>query len=79
MLQDGPGLVLLDALGHHVQDVVHDGGTQLQVKVGLHTLLGHRLGHTLGVTSCEERTGGNDAACNNDIVQKKSTTILTLK
>lgn len=52
MLQDGSGLVLLDSLGHHVQDVVHYCCTQLQVKVGLHTLLGHSLGHTLGVTSC---------------------------
>ena len=50
VLQDGPGLVLLDALGHHVQDVVHDSSTQLQVEVGLDTLLGHRLGHALGVT-----------------------------
>ena len=50
VLQDGPGLVLLDALGHHVQNVVHDGSTQLQVKVGLHALLSHRLGHALGVT-----------------------------
>lgn len=55
VLQDGPGLVLLDALGHHVQDVVHDCGAQLKVKVGLNTLLGHRLGHALGVTPCGER------------------------
>jgi hypothetical protein len=36
---------------------VHDGGTQLQVKVGLHTLLGHRLGHALGVTPWERGWG----------------------
>lgn len=52
VLQDGPGLVLLDALGHHVQDVVHHGGTQLQIEVRLHALLGHRLGDSLGMTTC---------------------------
>ena len=34
-------------LRHHVQDVVHDGGAQLQVKVRLDALLCHRLGHAL--------------------------------
>lgn len=53
VLQDGSGLVLFDALGHHVQDVVHHSGTQLQVKVRLHTLFGDRLGYALGVTSCQ--------------------------
>lgn len=52
VLQDGSGLVLFDALWHHVQDVVHHGSTQLQVKVRLHTLFGHCLGYSLGVTSC---------------------------
>lgn len=52
VLQDGSGLVLFDALGHHVQDVVHHGGTQLQVEVRLHALFGDSLGHALGVTSC---------------------------
>ena len=33
VLQDGAGIVLLDAFGHHVQDVVHNGCPQLQVKV----------------------------------------------
>jgi hypothetical protein len=47
VLQDGLGLVLLHALGHHVQDVVHDSGPQLQVKVRLDALLGHSLGHAL--------------------------------
>lgn len=51
MLQDGSGLVLFDALWHHVQDVVHHSSTQLQVKVRLHTLFGHSLGYALGVTS----------------------------
>lgn len=51
MLQDGPGLVLLDALWHHVQDVVHHSSTELQVKVGLHALLGHGLRNSLGVTT----------------------------
>lgn len=52
VLQDGSGLVLFDALGHHVQDVVHHSSTQLQVKVRLHTLFSNRLGYTLGMTSC---------------------------
>lgn len=55
VLQDGAGLVLLDPLRHHVQDVVHDGRAQLQVKVRLHALLGDRLGHALRVATCEER------------------------
>lgn len=55
MLQNGPGLVLLDAFRHHVQDIVHYSSTQLQVKVRLHTLLSDRLGHTLGVTSYKNK------------------------
>lgn len=47
VLQDGPGLVLLDPLGHHVQDIVHHCRPQLQVKVGLYPLLGDSLGHPL--------------------------------
>ena len=48
-LQNGPRFVGLDALGHHVQDVVHHRRSQLQVKVGLHPLLRHRLRDTLRV------------------------------
>ena len=51
VLQDCACLVLPDALGHHVQDVVHDGRTQLQVKVALHPLLGNGLCHALRVSS----------------------------
>lgn len=51
MLQDGPSLVLLDPLGHHVQDIVHHSRTQFQVKVRFHALLSDRLGYTLGVTT----------------------------
>jgi hypothetical protein len=47
VLQDGLGLVLLHALRHHVQDVVHDGRAQLEVVVRLDALLGHRLGNAL--------------------------------
>ena len=53
VLQDRPGLVLLDALRHHVEDVVHDGGAKLEVKVGLDPLLRHRLGHALRVSTLE--------------------------
>lgn len=55
VLQDGSGFVLFDALRHHVQDVMHHCSTQLQVKVGLHTLLGNSLGDTLRVTSCNDK------------------------
>ena len=53
MLQDGAGLVLLDPLWHHVQNVVHHSCTQLQVKVALNSLLCDRLGHALGVSALE--------------------------
>eukprot|EP00965_Chrysotila_dentata_P150735 4980259-Pleurochrysis_carterae.AAC.1 len=48
VLQDGAALVGLDALRHHVEDVVHHGGAQLKVVVRLDALLGHRLGDALG-------------------------------
>ena len=53
MLQNGPGLVLLDALWHHVQDVMHHGCSQLQIEVGLDPLLGDRFGDALGMSSLE--------------------------
>mmetsp|Transcript_7034 Transcript_7034/g.20668 ORF Transcript_7034/g.20668 Transcript_7034/m.20668 type:complete len:555 (-) Transcript_7034:1166-2830(-) len=53
VLQDGPRLVGLDALGHHVQDVVHDRRAQLEVKVRLDALLRDRLGDALGVAALE--------------------------
>ena len=31
MLKNGAGLVLLDALGHHVQNVVHDGSLHIEI------------------------------------------------
>lgn len=34
-------------LRHHVQDVVHHCRTQLQIKMALHALLSHSLGHAL--------------------------------
>jgi len=51
MLKNGARFVGLDAFWHHVEDVMHDGGPELQVVVGLHPLLGHGLGHTLGGTA----------------------------
>ena len=53
MLQNGLRLVLLDRLGHHVEDVVHHGSTQLKIIVRLHTLLRNGLRDTLAVTSFE--------------------------
>jgi len=52
-LQDGAALVCLDALGHHVEDVVHDRGAQFEVVVRLDALLGHRLGGALGRAALE--------------------------
>jgi len=53
MLEDGPGLVGLDTLRHHVENVVHHRCTELEIKVRLHALLRDRLGDTLRVTSFE--------------------------
>lgn len=47
MLQYDTGLVLLDTLWHHVQDVVHHRRTQLQIEVRLNALFSHSLCHAL--------------------------------
>lgn len=39
MLQDSLRLVLLDSLGHHVEDIVHDGSSELEIEVRFDTLL----------------------------------------
>lgn len=60
VLEDRLGLVLLDALGHHVEDVVHDGGAELEVEVRLDTLLGDGLGDAGGrgkLSSCFDTNG----------------------
>mmetsp|Transcript_18309 Transcript_18309/g.41881 ORF Transcript_18309/g.41881 Transcript_18309/m.41881 type:complete len:429 (+) Transcript_18309:3998-5284(+) len=51
--EDDSGLVGLDPFRHHVQDIVHDLGPQLQVEMGLDTLLGNVFGKSLGVASLE--------------------------
>lgn len=56
MLQDGSGFVLLDSFRHHVQNVMHNGCPQLQVKVRLHTLLCDSLCYTLGVTAWKKQS-----------------------
>mmetsp|Transcript_39887 Transcript_39887/g.113149 ORF Transcript_39887/g.113149 Transcript_39887/m.113149 type:complete len:527 (-) Transcript_39887:833-2413(-) len=53
VLQNSAGLVLLHALGHHVQDVVHDSSAQLQVEVAFNPLLGDGLCHTLRLPALE--------------------------
>jgi hypothetical protein len=60
MLEDGLGLVLLDTLGHHVENVVHDGSSELEVEVGLDPLLRDRLGDTEDAHASvrERRRGG---------------------
>ena len=47
MLQNDSRFVGLDAFGHHVNNVVHDRRTELQIKVTLHALLGYPLGRRL--------------------------------
>lgn len=51
VLQDRPSLVLLDALRHHVDNVVHDRGSQFEIEVGFDSLLGHSFGNTFGVAA----------------------------
>ena len=43
----------LHYLGHHVQDVVHDRGAQLQIEMRFHPLLRHRLRDALRVPPLE--------------------------
>ena len=47
MLHDDAGLVCLDALWHHVQNVMHDRGTQLKIILAFDALLRDSLCHTL--------------------------------
>ena len=53
VLQDRLRLVLLDGLGHHVQNIVHYRSAKLKVVVRLDTLLRHRLRDALAVTTFE--------------------------
>ena len=59
MLQNDTGLALTHSLGHHVEDVVHDGRTQFQIKMRLDTLLGHTRRNALDVTTGSERKREN--------------------
>lgn len=53
MLKNRSGLVLLDAFWHHVNDVVHNRGSQLEIEVRLDALLGDSLGDTFAVATLE--------------------------
>jgi len=53
MLQNCLRLVLLDRLGHHVKNIVHDSSAQFEVVVRLDTLLRNRLGDALAVSPFE--------------------------
>lgn len=53
MLQDRSGFVLLDTFRHHVNDIVHNGSSQLQVKVGFYSLLGNGFSNSFRVTALE--------------------------
>lgn len=53
MAQDCTRLVGSDSGRHRVQNVVHDGRAQLQIKVGLNSLLGNRASDSFGVTALE--------------------------
>lgn len=53
MLQNCLSLVLLDRLGHHVKNGVHDSRTELKIEVRLHTLFRDSLGNTLAISAFE--------------------------
>jgi hypothetical protein len=53
VLKDRLRLVLLDPLGHHIEDIVHNGRTKLEVEVRVNPLLRNCLRDTLRVTSLE--------------------------
>jgi hypothetical protein len=53
MLKNRLRLVLLDRLGHHVKDIVHNGCSQLKIIMRLHTLLRDGLSDALAVTTFE--------------------------
>lgn len=53
MLQDRLRLVLLDRLGHHVENVVHDGSAEFKIEMRLNALLSDGFGDTLAVTTFE--------------------------
>jgi hypothetical protein len=44
-------LVLLNGLGHHVQNIVHDSRSQFQVVVGFNALLGDSFGDTFAIST----------------------------
>lgn len=53
MLQDRLGLILLDRLWHHIQNIVHDSRTKLQIIVRLDTLLRDSLRDAFAVATLE--------------------------
>ena len=53
MLQNRLRLVLLDRLGHHVQNIMHHRGVQLQIIVRFHVLLCDSFCDTLAVSAFE--------------------------
>ena len=53
MLEDRLRLVLLDTLGHHVQNIVHDCSPQFQIELRLYTLLRDGLGNSFRVATFE--------------------------
>jgi hypothetical protein len=53
MLQDGLGLILLDRFWHHVQDIMHYSGSELQVVVRLDTLFGDGFCNTFAISALE--------------------------
>lgn len=53
MLKNGSRFVLFDAFRHHVQNVVHDRGTKLQIVVRFYALFGHRFCDPFRMTTFE--------------------------
>eukprot|EP00398_MALV-I-01_sp_L67-1_P000203 gene202-gene343 len=53
MLQDGTGLVRLHTLRHHIDNIMHNCGTQLKIEMRFNTLFGNGFGDTLSDTTFE--------------------------
>jgi len=53
MLQNSLGLILLDRLRHHIQDIVHDSSSQLKIVMRFHALLRDRFRDTFAIPAFE--------------------------
>jgi hypothetical protein len=51
MLKNSFRLVLFDRLGHHIENIMHDCSSQLEIIVGFNTLLCDRLRDTFAIAT----------------------------